>query len=92
MALSSLRTYGRNYVSYTTMIRQYFGGVSIGNVTQYEGVTTRRHQKLAGVHSCDVQLDNIPQGAGDLLTIALERGMVQVNGLQVTINKESDNE
>lgn len=88
MALSALRVYGRNYVSYTTMIRQFYGGVSIGNITKYTH-TTKRHQRLAGVHSCDIQLDNIPEGAGDLLTIALERGLIQVNDLVVTINKES---
>ena len=83
--LSQLRVYGRNYFSYKTMIKQVYGGISIGNVTHYptpagqHSRTCERHQKLACVHSCDVILDNVPALTGDLLSLAVERGLVTVN-------------
>lgn len=73
-----LAVYGSNYVSYRTMIKQVVAGLSIGNVTQYSP-TTSRHQKIACVHSCDLQLDNVPQGTGDLLTLAIERGLAVID-------------
>ena len=64
--------------SYQTVIRQMIaGGLTIGNVTRYS-VTTSKHQVRADVRSCDVLLDDVPEGAGDLLALAVERGLVPV--------------
>ncbi len=76
---SALRTFGGNWYSYHTMIRQQVSGssVTIGNVTKYT-TTTSRHQKLACVHSCDILLDDVPLNCADLFQLAYERGLVKI--------------
>ena len=58
--------------SYSTCIRQVVGALSIGNVTRYSN-TTSRHQHQARVAQCDVLLDDVPKGTGELLTTAIDR-------------------
>ncbi len=61
--------------SYSTCIRQEVGDLSIGNITRYS-TTTSRHQSQAQCVSCDVVLDDVPQDTPELLTLAMERGLV----------------
>ena len=68
---------GNLVFSYSTCIKQVVGELSIGNVTRYSNATGR-HQSLAGVMKCDVLLDGVPKGAGELLDLAIERGLVPV--------------
>ena len=88
--MNSLHVAGSTYISYRTMIKQTVGGISIGNVTQYPGITTKRHQRIACVHSANVQLDDVPIGTGDLLTVALLRGVIVVSeaGLMISEVRE----
>ena len=62
--------------SYSTCIRQEMGALSIGNITRYSAATSR-HQSQAQCVSCDVLLDNVPRGSLELLTLAVERGLVE---------------
>ena len=66
--------------SYDTMIRQTLpSGLTIGNVTRYS-MTTSHHQSMAGVRLCDVKLYNVPHGTNDLMSLAIERGLVSLAG------------
>lgn len=68
---------GDRVYSYQTCIRQTLpGGLTIGNVTHYSSTTTA-HQNKAGCDKCDVLLGNVDRGVTDLLTLAIERGLVE---------------
>ena len=70
---------GGVYFSYKTMIRQTINGVSFGNITDYSQFSngaTKRHQRLACVHSCQVQVDNVPLGCDDLYSLAVQQGLI----------------
>lgn len=70
---------GDRWFSYFTCIKQALpGGLSLGNITAYTR-TSRRHQVMVSVRYCDVQLDDVPRGATDLLTIAVQRGLVETS-------------
>lgn len=59
--------------SYDTMIRGVLPDRrSIGNVTKYSS-TTSRHQSLAGVHYCDVLIDDVPRSTDDLAALFQKR-------------------
>ena len=76
MSKSAYSDHGSIVFSYATCIRQTLpGGLTIGNVTRYS-MTTSHHQSKAGVKQCDVLLDNVPRGTDDLLSLAIERGLV----------------
>ena len=80
MSKSAYSDHGSIVFSYATCIWQRLpGGVTIGNVTQYSP-TTSRHQTMAGVAQCNVQLDNEPRGTTDLMSLAVERGLVSLAG------------
>jgi len=80
MSKSAYSDHGSVVFSYATMIRQTLpGGLTIGNVTRYS-MTTSHHQSRAGVRLCDVKLDDVPQGTDDLLSLAIERGLVSLAG------------
>ena len=64
---------GRQVFSYHTVILERHDGLTIGNVTHYSS-TTSKHQAKAGSRYAAVLLDNVPKGATDLLTLAIERG------------------
>lgn len=49
----------------TALVDRLPDGRSIGNATKYS-VVTSKHQKMAGVHACDVKVDNVPQGTDNL--------------------------
>ena len=70
---------GRQVFSYQTVILERHNGLTIGNVTLY-GIATARHQVRAGSMVADVRLDNVPKGATDLLTIAVNCGLVGMAG------------
>lgn len=76
---SHYHEHGDRVYSYQTVIRQTVaGGLTIGNDTRYS-VTTSKHQSRAGVRSCDVVLDNVPEGCSDLLALAGQRGLVKTS-------------
>ena len=76
MSKTAYADHGSIVFSYSTCIKQTLsGGLVLGNVTQYSP-TTSRHQVQAGVAHCDVLLDNVPRGTDDLLSLAIERGLV----------------
>lgn len=57
---------GHRSWSYDTALTDVLAdGRTIGNTTFYSR-TTSHHQRMAGVHTCDVQVNGVPQGTADL--------------------------
>jgi hypothetical protein len=66
MTRSNLRFDDKRIFSYQTAIWDELpDGRSIGNITKYS-TTTSHHQSRVGVRSCDITVNEVPQGTQDL--------------------------